>query len=117
MVRVEAFAGTSRYILRRRLWAGGMGVVFAAYDRERDTEVALKILQRLDAQGIFQIKREFRALAEVSHPNLVGLYELVSSGNAWFFTMELIDGVDFLTYVLDGAVTDLPRAPGLSSAE
>ena len=40
-----------------------MGVVFAAHDRQRDTEVALKILQRLDPQGIGQIKREFRALA------------------------------------------------------
>ena len=94
-----------------------MGVVFAAYDRQRDSEVALKILQRLDPQGIVQIKREFRALAEVSHPNLVSLYELVSSGNAWFFTMELIDGVDFLSYVLDGARPEVPRPHGISSAE
>jgi len=94
-----------------------MGVVFAAYDRERDSEVALKILQRLDPQGIVQIKREFRALAEVSHPNLVGLYELVSSGNAWFFTMELIDGVDFLSYVLGGAIREVPRPHGISSAK
>jgi len=116
-VRVEGFAGTSRYVLRRRLGAGGMGVVFAAYDRARDSEVALKILQRLDPQGIFQIKREFRALAEVSHPNLVSLYELVSSGNAWFFTMELIDGVDFLSYVLDGARPEAPPPHGISSGE
>jgi len=94
-----------------------MGVVFAAYDRQRDTEVALKILQRLDPQGIVQIKREFRALAEVSHPNLVGLYELVSSGSAWFFTMELIDGVDFLGYVLGGAIRDVARPHGISSAQ
>ena len=94
-----------------------MGVVFAAYDRERDAEVALKILQRLDPQGIVQIKREFRALAEVSHPNLVGLYELVSSGSAWFFTMELIDGVDFLSHVLGGAIRESVRLSGPTSSQ
>src|SRR5262249_54963844 len=47
-------------------------------------------------------KQEFRALSDISHPNLVNLYQLFSVDDRWYFTMELIDGCDFLTYVRGG---------------
>jgi tetratricopeptide (TPR) repeat protein len=110
-VLFKEFVGTDRYVVRRRLGMGGMGVVYAALDRERGIEVALKVLQQMDEEGILQIKREFRSLAEVSHPNLVGLYELVSAGGTWFFTMDLVEGVDFRSWVRPGggAAVDLSR--------
>ncbi len=76
-----------------------MGVVYEAYDRERDMRVALKTLRNIDASSLFRFKREFRSLSDVSHPNIIGLYELVSEGSDWFFTMELLVGSDLVDYM------------------
>ena len=76
-----------------------MGVVYRALDRERDVEVALKTLRHVEPGTILQLKREFRALADLSHPNLVALHELVSVGQQWFFTMEIVEGGDILEFV------------------
>jgi serine/threonine protein kinase/tetratricopeptide (TPR) repeat protein len=96
------FIGTDRFRIRRRLGSGGMGVVYEAYDRDTDKVLALKALTRTEAAHISRFKNEFRSLADVSHPNLVSLYEFMSDGHYWFFTMELVQGVNFLEYVRPG---------------
>ncbi len=93
------FAGTSRFEVVRCLGAGGMGVVYEAFDRERQAKVALKTLRSLSAEGLLRFKKEFRDFLDLAHPNLIALGELFSEGNDWFFTMELVEGVDFLEHV------------------
>ena len=98
----KSFGGSERFVIEKKLGAGGMGVVYQTFDRERGERVALKTLPRMDAKSIHRLKQEFRALADVTHPNLVCLHELVADGEEWFFTMDLVEGVDFLKHVREG---------------
>jgi len=81
-----------RYELGEILGSGSMGVVYRARDRESDTEVALKTLARPSPQDLLLLKREFRFLADMLHPNLVRLYDLEVQEDRAYFTMELIVG-------------------------
>ena len=90
-----------------------MGVVYEAFDRELNFRVALKTLPSLAAPALYLFKREFRSLAGVLHPNLVGLHELFQEDGAWFFTMEYIEGTDFITALKKSSSPksrDLPTA-------
>ena len=88
------------YRLEHRLGAGSMGEVFASRELRTGRKVALKLLSATTATRLVRFKREFRALAGVEHPNLVRLHELVvPESGAAFFTMELIDGENFATWV------------------
>jgi serine/threonine protein kinase len=110
------FRSTGRFEVLRCIGEGGMGVVYEAYDRERHSRVALKTLRTLSAEGLLRFKNEFRALQDLTHPNLCGLGELISDGGQWFFTMELIDGVDLLCWVRPGVQRGRPATAGLSEA-
>ena len=102
---------SKRFQIVRPLGEGGMGTVYEAVDGETrpPRRVALKLLRNASPDAIVRFKREFRSLQDLHHPNLVTLGELVSEGNGWFFTMELVQGEDFVSWV-----TSLPslRPPG-----
>jgi hypothetical protein len=93
------FAGTERFAVRRKLGAGGFGVVYEVFDQEEGATLALKTLHGAGLSRIERLKQEFRSLADISHPNLVCFHEMLSDRGTWFFTMELVDGCDFLEYV------------------
>ena len=96
------FAGNQRFSIIRRLGAGGMGTVYEAHDQERNAPVALKTLRNVDPLSIYRFKVEFRALAEMSHQNLLPLYELFCEDDQWFFTMQLLEGATELRSFIRG---------------
>ncbi|MBI4509934.1 MAG: protein kinase [Deltaproteobacteria bacterium] len=114
VVAAAEFRGTDRFRILRRLGEGGMGIVYEAHDCQKNTKVALKTLSRPNASMLTRLKREFRALADVKHPHVVSLGELMEDRGQWFFTMELVQGVDFLDFVRPSpAVQDPPMKQAL----
>jgi serine/threonine protein kinase len=101
------FPADNRYVIERRLGSGSFGVVYAVLDRRRGTRVALKVLKTAEPATLCRFKNEFRSLAGLAHPNLVALHELSMEGGQWFFTMELVEGEDFLGHVLVDGSPDL----------
>jgi len=93
------FRGTERFEVVARLGEGAMGVVYRALDRERNETVAIKALRHLDGERLLRFKNEFRSIQTLQHPNLVSLGELIEAQGRWFFTMELVEGIDFFSYV------------------
>ncbi|MCE9572718.1 MAG: protein kinase, partial [Deltaproteobacteria bacterium] len=94
----EALYGNARFRVTRQLGGGAVGMVYEATDRERNVQVALKVLSSMSAETLTRFKREFRALQELRHPNLIELGELFEEAGQWFYSMELVDGVDFLAH-------------------
>lgn len=86
------------FSLQREIGRGSMGVVFEALDEERNVVVALKTLSYVNALELDYFKKEFRALQNLSHPNLCHLLELFEDNGKWFIAMELVSGANFLSY-------------------
>jgi tRNA A-37 threonylcarbamoyl transferase component Bud32 len=104
-------ARVGRYVVRKRLGAGAMGVVYAAYDPELNREVALKVLrdqmlspdQRVPLAD--RLRREAQAMAQLAHPNVVAVHDVGSVNERLFIAMELVDG-QTLTQWLDAERRD-----------
>ena len=84
-----------RYELIEKIGDGGMAVVYKGKDRLLNRYVAIKILRpefTKDEQFIENFRRESQAAAGLSHPNIVGVYDVGKEGNIYYIVMELIDG-------------------------
>jgi serine/threonine protein kinase len=97
----------SRFEIEAVLGRGGYGTVVRALDRKQGRKVALKLPHATDAQSLLSIKREFRVLTGVSHPNLVAFHELFVGPSEWFFSMELVRGMDVVQWVERAGATSL----------
>jgi WD40 repeat protein/tRNA A-37 threonylcarbamoyl transferase component Bud32 len=83
-----------RFVVLRRIGQGGMGVVYAAYDNELDRRLAIKLVHRARARGDHQsrVRREAQAMARLSHPNVVQVYEVGEHEQQVFVAMEWVTG-------------------------
>jgi len=97
---VEPFPALGeRFALQRKLAQGGFGEVYEAFDRERQTAVAIKRLRRWGGTRLRRFKQEFRQIAGLRHPHLVKCYELFLHDDEAFFTMELVHGFSLLDWL------------------
>lgn len=110
-VRARLFGGRKKktrlgkYVLGKLIGAGGMGKVYVAHDRELDRKVALKLLKgeawtRADGEE-GRLRREARTLAQISHPNVVPVYEVGEADMGVFVAMEYIEGRTLREWVND----------------
>jgi eukaryotic-like serine/threonine-protein kinase len=96
----ELAAGThvGRYVAQGLIGRGAMGAVYAAYDPDLDRKVAVKILRADSLSGAARqqvrarLLREAKAMARLSHPEVITVYDVGSFGEQLFVAMEYIDG-------------------------
>jgi hypothetical protein len=83
-----------RYRLERSIGEGGMGVVHAAFDPDLERRVALKVLRSAEGgdEARQRLLREARAMARLTHPNVVTVHEVGSASGRDYVAMELVDG-------------------------
>ena len=92
---LEAGSRLGPYEILGALGAGGMGEVYRARDSKLDREVAIKVLPEklaADPASLGRFEREARAVAALSHPNILGIYDLGREGDATYAVMELLLG-------------------------
>src|SRR4051812_12397061 len=92
---LERGASVDRYTIIELLGAGGMGVVYKAYDPELDRSVALKLLNTEGEESAWlrdRLLREAQALARLQHPNVVAVHDVGTFGSDVFIAMEFVEG-------------------------
>jgi eukaryotic-like serine/threonine-protein kinase len=90
-----------RFVLLRKIGQGGMGTVFVGYDETLDRRVAVKVLHRGAASAQWLL-REAQALAKLSHPNVVPLYEIGEHEGRVFLAMEYVRGDTLRAHLASG---------------
>src|SRR5688572_22712910 len=92
---ISAGERLGHYVVVSPLGAGGMGEVYRARDEELGREIALKILPdhlREDRAALTRFAREAKAVAALSHPNIVAVHQFDTTGPTPYLVMELLDG-------------------------
>jgi eukaryotic-like serine/threonine-protein kinase len=97
-----------RYLLERRLGAGGYGTVWLGWDEKLEREVAVKVIPREPGEGPAPVRaeREARAAARLNHPGIVSLYELGGDDEAVYLVSELVRGRTFAELQRGRALSD-----------
>ncbi|HTU32796.1 MAG TPA: protein kinase [Candidatus Acidoferrum sp.] len=89
----------SRFRVLDRLGGGTFGDVYRVCDEtDQSGALALKVLRFADPGALYYFKREFRSLADIFHPNIIKLRQLLVHEDQWMFTMEFVDGVHLLRF-------------------
>ena len=108
---------SGRYELLEKIGDGGMAVVYKGKDKLLNRYIAVKILRpefTKDATFVENFKRESQAAAGLSHPNIVGVYDVGREGNINYIVMELIDGQTLNKIIEEEAPMDYRKVIDIS---
>ncbi|MCH9687425.1 MAG: serine/threonine-protein kinase [Deltaproteobacteria bacterium] len=102
LLGVDAPAPTrGRFTVLERVGAGAMGTVLAAYDPVLDRKVAIKVLRQRGEAARARVLAEARALARLSHPNVVAVHEADEHDDEVYIAMEFVRGVDLRQWLAE----------------
>ena len=102
---LERGSMVGRYMILARLGEGGMGVVYAAFDPELRRAVAIKLLRAVDSrfgspeEQQARLLREAQAMAKISHPHVISVYDVGTYGDGVFVALEFVDGVTLREWI------------------
>lgn len=106
------FEIAQRYRIVGLLGRGGMGTVYRAHDRELNREVALKLLNSEIAQqktALERFKQEIQLSSQITHKNVLRVYDLGAHESLRFLTMQFVEGEDLASLLLREGRLPLPR--------
>ena len=107
-----------RYELHRRIARGGMAEVFLAKDALLDRPVALKVLFpefSTDPSFVARFRREAQSVANLSHPNIVSVYDWGEEASTYFIVMEYVEGRSLAQIIRDEGVLHPDRAADITA--
>lgn len=106
-IDLDAGQEIGRFVILSRIGKGGMGVVFSAYDPKLDRKVAIKLLhsrqedERQSAEDAQKrLMREAQAMAQLSHPNVIQVYDVGTYKSEVYIAMEFVDGETLSRWLL-----------------
>src|SRR3990172_1152074 len=99
---LEGYFFQDRYDIVDKIGQGGMARVYRAFDRRMQRHVAIKILREelvQDATFVERFRQEALAIASLSHPNVVSVYDHGLTDESYFIVMEYVAGLDLKSYL------------------
>ncbi len=116
MVSIGAVIG-GRYEVIEKIGTGGMADVYRAKDHRLNRFVAVKVLKNEyseDAKFVTKFRQEAQAIACLSHPNIVGIYDVGQEGDMHYIVMEFVDGITLKKYIEKKGKLSVREAVGIS---
>lgn len=106
-----------RYEILEKVGSGGMADVFRAKCHRLNRFVAIKILKQEyseDTKFVAKFRGEAQAIASMSHPNIVGIYDVGEEDGLYYIVMELVDGITLKKYIEEKGKLSVKEAVGIS---
>lgn len=116
MVSIGTIIG-DRYEILEKVGSGGMADVFRAKCHRLNRYVAIKILKQdysEDTKFVTKFRGEAQAIAGISHPNIVGIYDVGEENGMYYIVMELVDGITLKKYIEEKGKLSVKEAVGIS---